>query len=332
MADYVYTAVEPVLDPAARRFAQATSCPAHLSEPEPVQGRKAVQKLRSGALDQPAVDEKWVAVSGGPKGSVAVRILRPKGVIGPLPAILYVHGVGRDFDSGHTHDRLARELAVGTPAALVLPEYTVSPAARYPIALEECYAVARWATNRGVDHGIDPTRLAVAGDSMGGNMSAALTLLAKERRDVSFIQQVLFCPVTDANFDTGSYHRFAEGYFLRRDAMQRFWDRYATDERQRAEITASPLRATEEQLADLPPALIVTAEADVLRDEGEAYAQKLRAAGVPVVSTRYGGTIHGFLMLDALSSTPAARAAVAQAVATLRQALWTDVSRGPRAA
>ncbi|MFD9255695.1 alpha/beta hydrolase, partial [Streptomyces bottropensis] len=169
-------------------------------------------------------------------------------------------------------------------------------------------------------HRLDAGRIAVAGDSVGGNMTAALTLMAKERGDVPLVQQVLFYPVTDASFDTGSYHQFAEGYFLRRDAMQWFWDQYTTDERQRAEITASPLRATKEQLTGLPPALVITGEADVLRDEGEAYANKLREAGVPVTAVRYQGIIHDFVMLNALRGTHAAEAAIGQAIATLRTA------------
>ncbi|WP_327312631.1 alpha/beta hydrolase [Streptomyces sp. NBC_01235] len=323
MSDFTFTPVEPILEPAAREFAEATSARPFLFDLAPADGRKAVEEVQSTGVDKPEVDENWVAVSGGPRGSVAVRIVRPKGATGPLPAILYIHGAGWVFGSAHTHDRLVRELATGAQAAVVFPEYSLSPEARYPDALEESYAVARWVASQGAERGLDPTRLAVAGDSVGGNMGAALTLLAKERGDVSFVQQVLFYPVTDASFDTNSYHQFAEGFFLRRDAMRWFWDQYTADEEQRAEITASPLRATEQQLAGLPPALVVTAEADVLRDEGEAYAAKLRAAGVPVTATRYGGAIHDFVMLDALSSTHAARGAIAQAVAMLRQALNT---------
>ncbi|MEU1535272.1 alpha/beta hydrolase [Streptomyces fagopyri] len=318
MPDYVPHG-EPVLEPVVRDFAVRTSVTPFLA-----MGRRALEEVQAGEIHKPEVDDMWVAVSGGPNGSVAVRIVRPKGVTGPLPAVLYIHGGGWVFGSTHTHDRLVRELAVSAQAAVVFPEYTLSPEARYPLALEECYAVARWVTSRGADHGLDQTRLAVAGDSAGGNISAALTLLAKERRDTSFIQQVLFYPVTDARFDTRSYHQFAESYFLRRDAMQWFWDQYTTSAGQRAEITASPLRATAQQLAGLPPALVITAEADVVRDEGEAYADKLRAAGVAVTATRYGGATHDFVMLDALSSTQAARAAIAQAVATLQQVFGND--------
>ncbi len=263
---------------------------------------------------------------GGPTGQVPVRIVRPAGVGGTLPVILYVHGAGWVFGDAHTHDRLVRELAVGAGAAVVFPEYDRSPEARYPVAVEQSYAAAQWVVAHGAEKGLDGSRLAVAGDSVGGNMAAALTLLAKERGDVRFAAQVLFYPVTDASFDTGSYHQFAEGYFLRRDAMQWFWDQYTTDPAQRAEITASPLRASLDQLAGLPPALVITAEADVLRDEGEAYANKLRAAGVPVTAVRYQGIIHDFVMLNALRETAAADAAIAQASAVLRAALAPSAS------
>jgi acetyl esterase/lipase len=254
---------------------------------------------------------------------VPVRILRPRNSAGPFPVILYIHGAGWVFGNAHTHDRLIRELAVGVNAAVVFPEYSLSPEAKYPTAIEESYTVAQWVTQHGAEHNLDPTRVAIAGDSVGGNMSAALTLLAKQRGDVTFVQQVLFYPVTDANFDTDSYHEFAEGYFLRRDAMQWFWDQYTTDSAQRAEITASPLRASIEELSGLPPALVITGEADVLRDEGEAYASKLRAAGVAVTAVRYEGIIHDFVMLNALRGTHAATAAIGQAIATLDAALHT---------
>lgn len=176
--------------------------------------------------------------------------------------------------------------------------------------------------SNGAEKGLDTTRIAIAGDSVGGNMAIALTLMAKERGDVSFVQQVLFYPVTDADFDTPSYERFAEGYFLTREGMRWFWDQYTTSEADRAQITASPLRATTEQLAGLPPALVITGEADLLRDEGEAFAAKLRDAGVPVVQTRYGGIIHDFVMVNSMHDTNAAKAAVAQAVSVLRAALY----------
>ncbi|MET8942795.1 alpha/beta hydrolase [Streptomyces sp. NPDC004542] len=315
--------VTPVLEPAAAAFAEATANPPYLFDLGPVEGRKVVDEVQSGEIDKPAVDEEWITVSGGPTGSVRARIVRPAGAEGTLPVILYIHGAGWVFGNAHTHDRLVRELAVGAGAAVVFPEYDLSPEARYPVAIEQNYAVARWVVQEGASKDLDGTRLAVAGDSVGGNMSAALTLMAKERGDVPLVQQVLFYPVTDAAFDTGSYHQFATGYFLRRDAMQWFWDQYTTDEDQRAEITASPLRAGTEQLTGLPPALVITAEADVLRDEGEAYAGKLRQAGVPVTAVRVQGVIHDFVMLNALRGTYGAEFAIKLAADTLRAALHT---------
>jgi acetyl esterase/lipase len=315
------TASRPVvLEPAAQAFAEATANPPYLFDLGPVEGRKTVDEVQSGDIDKPAVDEEWITVPGGPTGSVRARLVRPAGVSGTLPVILYIHGAGWVFGNAHTHDRLVRELAVGAGAAVVFPEYDLSPEARYPVAIEQNYAVAQWIVREGAAKELDATRLAVVGDSVGGNMSAALTLMAKERGDVPLVQQVLFYPVTDARFDTASYDQFAEGYFLRRDGMRWFWDQYTTDEAERARITASPLRATTEQLTGLPPALVITGEADVLRDEGEAYANKLREAGVPVTAVRYQGIIHDFVMLNALRGTQAAGAAIAQAIGTLRKA------------
>ncbi|MFJ7045484.1 alpha/beta hydrolase [Streptomyces sp. NPDC101112] len=317
------TALRPVLEPAAAAFAEATANPPYLFDLGPVEGRKVVDEVQSGDIAKPDVDDTWVTAPGGPTGEVRARIVRPAGAEGVLPVILYIHGAGWVFGNAHTHDRLVRELAVGARAAVVFPEYDLSPEARYPVAVEQNYAVARWIVTEGARHGLDAARIAVAGDSVGGNMSAALTLMAKERGDVPLVQQVLFYPVTDAAFDTGSYRQFAEGYFLRRDAMRWFWDQYTTSERERAQITASPLRASADQLTGLPPALVITAEADVLRDEGEAYANKLREAGVPVTAVRYQGVIHDFVMLNALRETRAAEAAITQAIVTLRTALGT---------
>ncbi|MCX2181957.1 alpha/beta hydrolase [Streptomyces sp. SKN60] len=317
------TTISPVLEPAAAAFAEATANPPYLFDLGPAEGRKTVDEVQSGEISKPEIAEEWVTVQGGPTGSVRARIIRPADAEGTLPVIVYIHGAGWVFGNAHTHDRLVRELAVGARAAVVFPEYDLSPEARYPVAIEQNYAVAQWIVREGAANGLDATRIAVAGDSVGGNMSAALTLMAKERGDVPLVQQVLFYPVTDAAFDTPSYRQFAEGYFLRRDAMQWFWDQYTTDENQRAEITASPLRATTDQLRGLPPALVITGEADVLRDEGEAYANKLRQAGVPVTAVRYQGIIHDFVMLNALRDTHAAEAAINLAVATLRKALGT---------
>ncbi|MFB7864789.1 alpha/beta hydrolase [Streptomyces sp. NPDC056069] len=315
------TPVEPVLEPEALAFAQATANPPYLFDLDPVEGRKVVDEVQSGEVELPLIDEEWITVTGGPTGSVRARIVRPAGSTGTLPVVLYIHGAGWVFGNAHTHDRLVRELAVGAHAAVVFPEYDLSPEVRYPVAIEQNYAVARWIAAQGADKDLDGGRLAVVGDSVGGNMSAALTLMAKERGDVVLLQQVLFYPVTDASFDTDSYHQFATGYFLRRDGMQWFWDQYTPSEEDRAQITASPLRATTDQLIGLPPALIITGEADVLRDEGEAYAAKLRIAGVAVTAVRVQGVIHDFVMLNALRPTLGAQTAITLATDTLHTAL-----------
>lgn len=309
-----------VLETQAAEFAAATAAAPYLFDLGPVEGRKAVDEVQDGDVAKPTVNDEWITVTGGPTGSVDVRIARPTDADPVVPVIIYLHGAGWVFGNSHTHDRLVRELATGAGAAVVFPEYDLSPEARYPTAIEQGYAAARWVVEHGAAHGLDATRIAVAGDSVGGNMAAALTLMAKDRGDVTFMQQVLFYPVTDAAFDTASYQQFATGYFLRRDAMEWFWDQYTDDDAERAEITASPLKATIDQLTGLPPALVITAEADVLRDEGEAYANKLRTAGVPVVATRYQGIIHDFVMLNALRGTQAAGAAIQQATTTLRKA------------
>jgi acetyl esterase/lipase len=313
----------PVLEPEAQSFVEATAKPPFLFELPVAEGRKLLDDLQSGTIAEPEIDEEWITVKGGPTGEVKARIVKPRGATGALPVVLYIHGAGWVFGDAHTHDRLVRELAVGVGAAVVFPEYSRSPEAKYPVAIEQNYAVAQWIVNEGAGKGLDASRFAVAGDSVGGNMTAAATLMAKERGHVHFVAQLLFYPVTDANFDTGSYEQFGEGYYLRRDGMQWFWDQYTTDEALRNEITASPLRASLDQLAGLPPALVINGEADVLRDEGEAYANKLRQAGVPVTAIRHQGMIHDFVMLNALRQTHAAEAAITEAVTFLSDALGT---------
>jgi acetyl esterase/lipase len=315
------TEIKPVLEPEAAEFAKATDTPPYLYQLPPEEGRKTVDEVQSGDIEKPAIDEEWITVEGGPTGSVRVRIVKPAGATGPLPVIFYIHGAGWVFGNAHTHDRLVRELAVGAGAAAVFPEYTLSPEAKYPTAIEQNYAAAQWVFTHGAEKGLDATHFAVAGDSVGGNMSIALTLMAKDRGDVRIDQQVLLYPVTNADFDTDSYHQFAEHYFLARDGMKWFWDQYTDNEAQRAEIYASPLRASLDQLRGLPPALVITGEADVLRDEGEAYAAKLREAGVPVTHVRFGGIIHDFMMINSMRSTHAATTAIKLAQDTLRDAL-----------
>ncbi|MEU4674751.1 alpha/beta hydrolase [Amycolatopsis sp. NPDC023774] len=318
------TTVRPavVLEPAAQAIVDATSAPPFLYELGPDAGRKVLVDLQSGPVDKLPVDEQWIIVPAA-VGDVRVRLVRPQGVTGALPVVLYMHGGGWVLGNAFTHDRLVREIATGSRAAVAFVEYTPSPEARYPVAIEQGYATAQWLTANGAANGLDVSRMAVAGDSAGGNMTAALTLMAKDRGDVRFVHQSLYYPVTDAAMDTRSYQEFAAGYYLSAKAMEWFWDQYTPDPARRAEITASPSRATNDQLTGLPPAFLLVDEVDVLRDEGESYAAKLRAAGVPVTTVRYNGMVHDFMMLNALSDTLACRAAVAQATAMLRTAFGT---------
>jgi acetyl esterase len=312
-----------VLEPAAQEFADATSKPPLIYELDYPDARKVLDDVQAGPVEKLPIDEEWITVPAD-VGDAPVRIIKPQSAGGVLPVILYMHGGGWVLGNAGTHDRLVRELAVGSNAALAFVEYPNSPEGRYPVAIEQGYATAQWILRDGASKGLDASRIAVAGDSVGGNMTAALTLMAKERDDVKFVHAQMYYPVTDAAMDTGSYEEFAEGYFLTAKAMEWFWDAYIADPTQRSEITASPNHATIEQLQGLPATLLLVDEADVLRDEGEAYAAKLRLAGVPVTTVRYDGIHHDFMMLSPLSKTNATRAAIAQAIAFLRQAFGTD--------
>ena len=303
-----------VLEPASQAIVEATANPPYLYELSPDEARAVLDDIQSAPISKLPVDERWVDI-----GEVRVRLVRPVGADTALPVILYMHGGGWVLGNAGTHDRLVRELAVGAGAAVAFVEYDRSPEARYPVAIEQGYAAARWIVREGAAYGLDPSRLAVAGDSVGGCMTAALTLMARDRGDVRFVHQSLYYPVTDAGMDTGTYRIFAEGYYLTAKAMAWFWDAYAPDVSRRSEPYASPLRAA--SLAGLPPAFVIVDEADVLRDEGEAYAARLRADGVPVTTVRYDGTTHDFMMLNPLSESRATRAAVAQSIAILREAL-----------
>ena len=312
------------LEPEAQAFAEAMTKLSWLFTLGPEKGRIALEEAQAGQVNTLPVDIEELTIADGPSEQVTLRILRPPQAQAPLPVIVYIHGAGWVFGSTQTHDRLVRELAVGAGAAVVFPVYRLCPEVSYPTALEECYMVARWVERCGQYHGLDAERLAVAGDSVGGNMATVITLLSRERGGPDIRLQLLFYPVTDAAFDTAFYHQFAEGYHLRRDAMMWCWEQYTRHPGERNEITASPLRASVAQLQGLPPALIITAEADVLRDEGEAYASKLREAGVRVTAVRFQGTIHDFVMLNALASSAATRGAVALATAWLREGFSTQ--------
>jgi acetyl esterase len=311
------------LEPAAQEIADATSKPPFLYELGPDGARKVLDDIQAAPIAKPDVDETWITVPAD-VGDVQVRIVKPAGATDTLPVVLYVHGGGWILGNAGTHDRLVRELAVGTNAALVFVEYDRSPEAHYPVAIEQAYATARWIVHEGQSQGLDGSRLAVAGDSVGGNMTAALAILAKQRGDVTFMHQSLYYPVTDAAQDTDSYREFADGPYLTAKGMAWFWDAYLPERDKRSEITASPLRASLDQLAGLPEAFVIVDENDVLRDEGEAYARKLTEAGVRTTSVRFNGIIHDFLMLNPVRGTAATTAALEQAIHILRKALGTS--------
>jgi acetyl esterase len=261
-------------------------------------------------------------IPGGPNGQISIHIVRPPGNREKtLPVVVYTHGGGWVLGGFDTHQRLVRELANKANVAIVFVNYTPSPDAQYPIPIEEAYAATKWVAENGKSINVDASRLAIAGDSVGGNMAAAVTLLAKERGGPKITFQALFYPVTDANFDTQSYNTLQEGYWLTREGMKWFWNNYAPNNATRKEPTASPLQAPVDRLKGLPPGLLITEEFDVLRDEGEAYAHKLMQAGVSVTAIRYVGTIHDFMMLNPIADTPAVLGAIDQASEMLKKAL-----------
>lgn len=253
--------------------------------------------------------------------TVKIHITKPAGAKPGAPVFIFIHGGGWVLGDYPTHRRLVRDLVVESGAVAVFPDYSPSPEARYPKAINEIYAATQWVAEHGGEIGVDGKNLAIVGNSVGGNMAAVIALMAKDKKGPKIKQQILLWPVTDANFETGSYNDFAEGRFLTKNMMIWFWDSYLPEKAKRSEIYASPLQATLEQLKGLPPALVQTAENDVLRDEGEAYARKLDEAGVPVTLTRYGGLIHDYGLLNPIAGVPAIKTAILQAAAVLRQAL-----------
>jgi acetyl esterase/lipase len=253
--------------------------------------------------------------------NVRIHIVKPIGAQTNSPVFIFIHGGGWVLGDYPTHKRLVRDLVVESGAIAVFPDYTPSPEAHYPTAINQIYAATKWVSEHGNEIGVNGKNLAVVGNSVGGNMTASVALMAKAKKGPAIKLQVLLWPVTDANFETGSYKELGEGRFLTRNMMIWFWDNYLPDKNTRKEIYASPLQASLEQLKDLPPALIQTAENDVLRDEGEAYARKLNEAGVAVTLTRYGGLIHDYGLLNPLAKVPAVKTALLQAAAVIKEAL-----------
>lgn len=298
------------LEKEAFDFSEANAPHPRIYELAPKDGRALLEKVQEFPVHKYNVDIEDTLMNTGEYGQINVRFIRPAGNYAKLPVIFYIHGAGWVFGSAKTHDKLVRELAVRTNSVVVFPEYSLSPEAKYPTAIEQNYAILQQLPDIAESKGLDIHRLTVAGDSVGGNMATVMTIMTKQRSGLPINQQLLYYPVTDSNFETESYNEFAEDYFLTKEGMQWFWDQYTTDEKERAQITASPLKASLEELKDLPSAMILNGEADVLRDEGEAYARKLRDAGVEVTQVRFQGMIHDFVMVNSLDQTNATRAAM----------------------
>jgi acetyl esterase len=311
----------PHLDPHILDFlkAQAAQGGPALSTLSPASARNVLLSIqRSVTVPTLPADSSDRILRGGPTGEISLRIVRPHGTSDALPGIIYFHGGGWILGDKETHDRLVREIATGARGSVVFVEYARSPEAKYPIAIEQAYTATTWVAEHGASIGVDPSRLAVAGDGVGGNLATVTTLLAKERGGPQIDFQVLLYPVTDADLETQSYRAFGtDRFWLTRETMRWFWDSYVPAA-ERREFTVSPLQASLEQLRGLPPALIITNENDVVREEGEAYAHKLMAAGVAVSATRYLGSIHDLVLLNPITEAPPARAAIAQVNDTLR--------------
>ncbi len=298
------------LEQAALEFSEANAPHPRIYELPVDEGRDLLNEVQDSPVEKAEVDIEDIDVDTGEWGKINVRFVRPLDQNKKLPVIFYIHGAGWVFGNAHTHDKLIREIAVSTNSVVVFPEYSLSPEAKYPTAIEQNYAVLQSLKNLEEEKQLDLSRLTVAGDSVGGNMATVMTIMTKQRGGQSIKQQLLYYPVTAANFDTESYNEFGENYFLTKEGMKWFWDQYTTSDKERAEITASPLQATKEDLTSLPPALIITGEADVLRDEGENYARKLREAGVEVTQVRFQAIIHDFVMVNTMNETNATRGAM----------------------
>ncbi|MFJ3307553.1 alpha/beta hydrolase [Streptomyces sp. NPDC086549] len=310
-----------LLDPVVQRLVTASAAPPSLDDLGPDTARQALRETQVDRFEDFDVDAVFRVASVGSSGLLGFWTVRPAGATGPLPTLLYLHGGRWTLGDAQTHARLISELVTGAGVCAVVPEYSRTPEARYPVALEECYALLTWATSRADELGLDTGRLAVAGDCAGATLAAAVTMLAQFRHGPRISAQLLYYPLTDSRCDSPSQRQFATGYLLTRRALRAYWARYVTDPALLAEPTASPLRARTEDLVGLPAALVVTAEADAARDEAEQYARNLRAAGVEASAVRFLGTIHDFVALHALHDSAPTRAAVRHGCSFLRARL-----------
>lgn len=306
------------LEPVTQQFIDSLASAPPLKSFLATEARAILARAQLGPVGKPRADIEDLIFAVGPTGTVPIRVTRPPGAKHPLPFVMLFHDGSPVVGDRQMYDRLVREIAVGAGAAVFFVDTDRVFQSPYPVAVEQAYAATKHVVDEASRLNVDASRLAIVGDGVGGNVAAVLTLLAKERRGPKIDFQVLLYPIAGADFETASYRQFADGPWLTRAAMKWFWDIYMPDEAQRRDSKCTPLNATSEQLRNLPDALVIVAEADVLRDEGEAYARKLSDAGVRVTSIRYNGTIHDFVLLDALADTPAVRSAVAQVIAALK--------------
>jgi acetyl esterase len=281
----------------------------------PEQARRQMEMTRAAAPPGDPVHQVEDRTIPGPGGDIPVRIYRPEGD-GPLPALVYFHGGGWVIGNIETHDATCRSLTNGAQCVVISVDYRLAPEHKFPAAADDAYAATKWVADNATSLGLDPSRIAVGGDSAGGNLAAVVALMAKEQGGPALVYQVLIYPVTDYNYETASYKENAEGYLLSKDSMVWFWDHYLSAPADGKNPHASPLQATD--LSGLSPALVITAEYDPLRDEGAAYAERLKQAGVPVVYTLYPGMIHGFFGMSAVLDK--AKQAVGEVCGALRSA------------
>ena len=305
------------LDPEAQKLVDALAALnlKPVEDSTPAEARESI-RARTAALgpfeDVAAVADHLVPVTGG---EIAVRVYSPGGP-GPHPVLVFYHGGGWVIGDLYTHDGICRSITNAAGCMVASVDYRLAPESRYPVAAEDSYAALVWIVENAARLGIDARRVAVGGDSAGGNLATVVALMARDRGGPALVQQTLIYPVTNHDFDTPSYHENATGYVLTREAMRWFWHHYLARAEQGKEPHASPLLAP--GLAGLPPALVITAGCDPLRDEGEAYAGRLRDAGVPVTLTRYEGVFHGFFRMTRLLTK--ARAALDEVAGALRKA------------
>lgn len=313
---------DPRIDPQIRSFLakiNKDSSPFwELPQPKPQQILTELQRQTPVDMSGVTVTEQVINEDGR---SVKIYIMKPEKVSGRPGVLFFIHGGVWIVGNFENHQRLLRDLVVGSGQVAVFVEYTPLPDAKFPTQVEQCYSALKWTSEHAQEFGADGGRIAIAGNSVGGNMSAALTLMTKDRKGPKISYQVLFIPATDASVDTRSYHDYGTERFLARAFMKYGWDIYAPDPKTRDNPYVSPLRASNDQLKGLPPALVITAENDPLRDEGEAYARKLKDAGVDVTAVRYNGAIHDFVLLNAIRHVPSTEQALKQASDGIREHL-----------